>query len=453
MLVAFQFPKFVGRKLVGRIREKTKVAQTRACGWGLGRNPYNDEMPTAVFEEMKRYIGFDERDAANLRAIGPVVEPHFTAVVDSFYKVLLRHPGAAAVFSGQDQIERLRVQLKDWLRTLFSGCYDSAYCRHRSEIGRTHVRVGLAQHYMFAAIDVIRQELQNCILVSDIADPQPKLESLLKLLTLETGIMLETYKESYSEQVRDMERVALRERLVRAEHLAQIGQLAASLAHEIKNPLAGISGAVQVIRDKTPANDSRQPVLTEILRQIERLDGTVEDLLIYARPKPANFHRCNLPEVICRAVEVLKQQPQVQRIQLEYSTADGLPPIEVDADQIEQVLINIVLNAAHASLNGQTVRVHARPSADGIEIVVADEGQGMSEAVRKRAFEPFFTTKVRGTGLGLAICQQIVSAHGGLIELDSAPGEGTRVSLQLPFSRGKQPTEWIDVDTGTDCRR
>jgi len=410
-------------------------------------------MPTAIFDEMKAYINFGEQDAVNLRAVGPLLEPHFPKVVDRFYEVLLRHPGAAAVFRGPHQIERLRMELGKWLKSLFGGEYDARYCRDRSEIGRTHVSVGLAQHYMFAALEVIRQELQERIMESGISEPLRKVESLHKLLSLEIGIMLETYKQSYSEQVRDVERSALGERLIRAEHLAKIGQLAASLAHEIKNPLAGISGAVQVIRDKTPADDGRQPVLTEILRQIERLDGTVEDLLIYARPKPASFQPCDLHDLIRRALGSLIQQPQVQRIRLEFEPVGELPVIEVDGDQIEQVLINVVLNAAHASADGGAVRVEVSHDDQSVEVSVVDEGHGMSEAVRQRAFEPFFTTKVRGTGLGLAICQQIVSAHGGLIDLQSVPGEGTRVALQLPFEREKPRSENFDVDTSTHCRR
>ena len=103
---------------------------------------------------------------------------------------------------------------------------------------------------------------------------------------LDLAVMLESYQESYAEQVRRSERSAVEEKLTRAEHLAEIGQLAASLAHEIKNPLAGISGAIQVFRDTMPHNNPHRPILTEILGQINRLDATVKDLLLYARPLP-----------------------------------------------------------------------------------------------------------------------------------------------------------------------
>ena len=415
-----------------------------------GNGLYNAPMPKHVFDELKEYIGFNARDAANLRDLGEHLFPFFPSVVDRFYTVLLRHPGASKVFTSPEQVERLHAELAKWLHTLFCGCYDDSYRVQREEIGRTHVRVGLPQHYMFASMEVIRQELHARILESDIVAPHEKLESLHKILSIEIGIMLETFKESYSEQIREFERLALRERLVRAEHLAQVGQLAASLAHEIKNPLAGISGAVQVIRDGTPADDARQPVLAEILRQIERLDGTVEDLLVYARPKLPNLRPCKVHVAIQRAVALLRQQSQLQRIHLDYSSDGDLPMIDADEDQIEQVLMNIILNATHASADAQIVRISARVDDEAIDIIVEDQGHGMSEKVRQRAFEPFFTTKVRGTGLGLAICQQIVSAHEGHIDLHSSPGAGTTVVVRLPRKHVQLLPGFANVHTSID---
>lgn len=389
-------------------------------------------MRIAVFEEMKSYIGFTEEDAIQLRELKTCLERHFSAVVNQFYEVLLKHPEAAAVFRHPGQVERLREQLKTWLATLFSGRYDEAYWNQRAEIGRAHVRIGLAQHYMFAAMEVIRQELQKHVVESGVSAPHRRLESLHKLLCLEIGMMLETYKESYSEQIREGERAVLRERLVQAEHLAQIGQLAASLAHEIKNPLAGISGAVQVLRGKTSPEDGDYPVLGEILRQIERLDGTVEDLLVYARPKPPNLRPCRPEDVVRRALDILEPQSRMRGVSLIHEAGVDCGGIEADADQLEQVLINVLLNAIHASSGRSTVRVRTRRTARGVEWIVEDRGQGMSEAVRRRVFEPFFTTKVRGTGLGLAICRQIISAHGGTIDIESTVGEGTTVTVRLP---------------------
>ena len=402
------------------------------------RSEYNSVMAEGVFGELKRYVGFEDRDAENVRRLGEVIRPRIPEIVSKFYGVLLKHPGAARVFSGPEQIERLRVKLSDWLDTLFCGKYDEAYCRHRSEIGRTHVRVGLAQHYMFGAMEVIRQELHTGVLAANLPEASDKLNSLNKLLTLETAVMLETFQVAHSEQLRALERVALGERLTRAERLAEIGQLAASLAHEIKNPLAGISGAVQVIRDATPTDDQHFPILAEILRQIDRLDGTVEDLLVYARPKVPQLRSCNMAEVVTRSVELLRKQPLANDIRLEVECDSRLPFVDLDPDQVEQVLINVILNAVQASTSGNVVRLAAHADSATIELLVQDQGHGMSESVRRRAFEPFFTTKARGTGLGLAICRQIIQAHHGSMDLQSEPGEGTTIIIRLPLRQARE---------------
>lgn len=401
------------------------------------RNEYNSAMAEGVFSELKRYVGFEERDAENIRRLGDIIRPLIPDIVARFYGVLLKHPGAARVFSGPEQIERLRLKLSDWLDTLFCGKYDDAYCRQRAEIGRTHVRVGLAQHYMFGAMEVIRQELHAGVLAAGLPNGADALDSLNKLLALETAVMLETFQIAHAEQLRALERVALGERLSRAERLAEIGQLAASLAHEIKNPLAGISGAVQVIRDATPSDDQHHPILAEILRQIDRLDGTVEDLLVYARPKVPQMRSCDMGDVVTRTVELLRKQPLAAGIQLEVECDARLPAVDLDPDQIEQVLINVILNAVQASSKGDVVRMTAQADSATIELIVRDQGHGMSESVRRKAFEPFFTTKARGTGLGLAICRQIIHAHHGSLELRSEPGAGTTVIVRLPLRQSR----------------
>jgi len=217
----------------------------------------------------------------------------------------------------------------------------------------------------------------------------------------------------------------------RGEHLAQIGHLAASLAHEIKNPLAGISGAIQVIRDAMKPTEPHRPILDEILRQIGRLDNTVKDLLVFARPKPPRFRKCNVQDVISGALPVWRQQPEIQRVRFEYVNSRALPTIAADENQIEQLLTNLLLNAAQASKAGGLVRLTAAPQPDGIRLSIEDRGHGMDQEVRRRAVEPFFTTKA-AHGLGLSICKKIVETHGGALAIKSVVGEGTEVIVDLP---------------------
>lgn len=392
---------------------------------------------------MKAYVGFDERDAANLRSLAAVVQPHLPAVVDHFYAEILRHPGARSVLAGGEaQVARLRGHLLNWLKTLFDGAYGQAYAEQRAVIGHVHVRVGLPQHYMFTALEIVRQELGEIIRRAGVADDAARLRSLDKLLTLETGMMLESYRASYTERVRQVEHEAMAERVARSERLAEIGQLAASLAHEIKNPLAGISGAIQVIREDIGPHNRHRAVLEEILRQIDRLDGTVKDLLTYARPQAPRVKPCRLSGVIERVAGLLRREPAFSRITLECQDCTELEPIEVDEHQIEQLLMNLLLNAAHASAPAGTVQLRIARDLNEVVILVLDRGQGMNENTLRRAFEPFYTTKARGTGLGLSICQRIVDAHRGSIQLRSEPGRGTVVEVRLPV-------HWSNGEGGT----
>jgi signal transduction histidine kinase len=281
-------------------------------------------------------------------------------------------------------------------------------------------------------IELVWQALEERIRSAGVPDAHAKLRSLHKLLIVEFAVMLESYKDTYSEQVRTFERQAVEEKLTRAEHLAEIGQLAASLAHEIKNPLAGISGAIQIIRDAMKPDDPHQPIVSEILGQINRLDATVKDLLHYARPTPPQFTRVPFDDVVTRVLTILRQEPALQRVRIKYGKLTPDTALYGDAAQIEQLLINLILNAAHASDNGGLIHLGIADNGDEVSLTVTDEGRGMTPEVRARAFEPFFTTKAKGTGLGLSICRRIVETHGGDIELESDVGHGTTVTVRLP---------------------
>lgn len=393
---------------------------------------YNQRVQ-AIFDEIKSYVGFGRDDEAILHACAPLLRPIYGRVVERFYAEIERQPRAYRVLADAGQAERLRASLHRWLERLFTGPFDGEYVELRSRIGHEHVRVGLPQHYMFAAMEIVWQELSQAI--QDLLGHQeaPRaLEALHKLITIETGIMLESYRASYAERIRKLEHDAVRERLSRAEELAEVGQLAASLAHEIKNPLAGISGAIQVLRDDLERDDTRRRVLDDVLRQVSRLDGTVKDLLTYARPRPAIIKECRLASVIERVTALLVQEPAMRDVRLEVPDCSDLAPIEADDHQLEQLLINLLLNAAQASSSGAVVQLQVSAEDDEVTISVRDEGHGMKGEAARRAFEPFFTTKARGTGLGLPICRRIVEAHNGEIHVRSNAKRGTLVEIRLP---------------------
>ena len=401
-------------------------------------------MPQPALERMQEYIGFTKRDVANVRALGPHVAAHTGAVIEAFFREVLKLPDAGVVFSGgEPQIKAQRRVMAAWLESLFEGPYDAAYFEARRSIGKAHLKIGLRQEYMITGMEVIWQELQRRLRASALPDVNAKLVSLHKLLMLELGIMLRSYQESYAERIREMERSAVEEKLTRAEHLAQIGQLAASLAHEIKNPLAGISGAIQIIREGMAEGNPHRSIIAEILAQIRRLDEAVKDLLVYSRPNPPKLREFDLNDAVRSVLTVLQQEPALQAVHVVFDPEDEVVRVEADRAQIEQLIMNLLINAAQATPDGDIVRLAVLIDEDCGILTVEDAGEGMDPDVLERAFEPFFTTKAKGTGLGLPICRRIVEAHEGSIELISTAGEGTRAVVSLPL-HPRNPREGIE---------
>lgn len=390
-------------------------------------------MDSTFFVDLKRRIGFDSRDAENIHRLWSAVAPSTQDLANRFQQWLLSDLEVRAVLAGgAPQIDTLRRAFVAWLTDVFTGAYDFEYFDRRIDIGRTHVQLGLSQHNMFIAMETIWRDLQGVVRSTGLPNAEEMLASLHRLLTLDMAVMLESFKKYYSQKVRDEERSVAAEQLTRSEHLAQLGQLAASLAHEIKNPLAGISGAIQVLRDQMDSGDPRQSVIREILGQIDRLDATVKDLLVYARPRQPQFQPCDMVTSMHRALKMIRQAEAMRPVPVTVHAEPNVPPVPVDVRQIEQLIMNLLFNAAHACKAGGSIDAKISSADRKVVLEIVDTGSGMSPEVLAKAFEPFFTTKSKGTGLGLPICKRIVEAHGGSIEMQSQPGQGTRVTVKLP---------------------
>ncbi|MCK4911231.1 MAG: hypothetical protein KAR83_06300 [Thermodesulfovibrionales bacterium] len=229
-----------------------------------------------------------------------------------------------------------------------------------------------------------------------------------------------------SRSIRSMEKV---------EKMATIGELSAAIAHEIKNPLAGISGAIQVLAEGFPRDDQRREIMDEVLAEISRLDKTVRNLMAFARPPAPSLIRMPVSAIIERTVELIAGQAKKQHIDVNILSTDDLAVVRADPDQMQQVLLNIIVNALHAMPQGGELKVATRViKAEGVvEVAVSDNGRGIAEADVERIFEPFFTTKTSGTGLGLAICRNIVESHRGTVDVKSAPGQGATFRIRLPL--------------------
>ena len=230
---------------------------------------------------------------------------------------------------------------------------------------------------------------------------------------------------------------AAQDELVRKEQLAGVGEIAAVVSHEVRNPLAIIANAVAGLRRKETSTEDRDTLLAILDEETDRLNRLVGDLLRYARPLTIERRLLDLDGLMSRALE-LKRNYEGVKLDVEART-DSLPDVYGDPDLLRQVFDNLVQNACQAMTSGGTLSVRVASAEDdgvtGVTIDVSDTGEGMDTQVRSRARTPFFTTRPGGTGLGLAICDRIATAHGGFLSIKSRSGEGTVVSVFLPAGR------------------
>jgi two-component system, NtrC family, sensor kinase len=226
------------------------------------------------------------------------------------------------------------------------------------------------------------------------------------------------------------------QQLERADRLASIGEMAAGIAHEIKNPLAGISAAVTIIKDDMPADDPRGAILGEVIDQVKRLDKTVNDLLFFGKPSLPELSCVNINSILTTTLKFASQHRGVAHIERHIDLHPDLPPVYADDKQMQQVFLNIVLNAYQAMPSGGVLGITSSLTVrDGIEYVrvdISDTGSGIPPLILEKIFTPFFTTKAQGTGLGLPICSKLVKLHKGDIRVTSNESAGTVFTVELP---------------------
>jgi two-component system sensor histidine kinase HydH len=224
--------------------------------------------------------------------------------------------------------------------------------------------------------------------------------------------------------------------MARRERLAQMGEMGAMLAHEIRNPLAGIKGYAQVI-GKKPQEARNAGFAERIVAEVLRLENLVSELLAYAGSGSFPMTSIDLAGVIAHTVALARHEAKQQHVTVLSECREGLQAMG-NRDRLGQVLLNLTQNALQSMPEGGSLRITADASGKGVIITVSDSGQGISPEHLERIFEPFFTTKARGTGLGLALCKKIVEEHNGKISVESVVGQGTSVTLSLPAARSRQ---------------
>jgi len=235
-------------------------------------------------------------------------------------------------------------------------------------------------------------------------------------------------------------------RLVQSEKLASLGHMAGLVAHEVRNPLTAIKMRVHSLQEELATSISSKDDVEVIRQEIERLERIVQNFLDLVRLPEPKLQALSLHEVATRAIELLRPNCEEYTIRVSIHWPETLPSIRGDAEQLEQVFVNLLLNAIQAMPEGGAIDMTAswikgRTETDGsIEVTVSDTGPGIPKALRDKIFDPFFTTKTNGIGLGLSLAKKVVEQHQGVIEVRDGGGGGTTVTIRLP---AKQPVEAI----------
>ena len=224
-----------------------------------------------------------------------------------------------------------------------------------------------------------------------------------------------------------------KEQLHRQEHLAALGEMAAGVAHEIRNPLGIVASSAQLLKDRVAARDSEAEELLQVIREeTHRLNNLLNDFLAFGRATIPQLQSCTAQKFLGTCVDRFSNLPQTRDIHMLLRCDPDHPPLRIDPDLMEQALLNLILNAAEASSPGDTIALTCTSSANETIIDIEDTGTGIPEDIRDAVFTPFFTTKPKGSGLGLANAFKCIRAHNGRIDIMDHTGQGTCVRIHLP---------------------
>ncbi len=249
--------------------------------------------------------------------------------------------------------------------------------------------------------------------------------------TVKTSDEIGALASSFNQMTSELKRS--RDKLVQSEKLAAVGQIAAGIAHEIRNPLTSIKMIVQLLRKRLQEDETGRESVQAILDEINRLEVVINGLLDFARPMELALRPVDVTDVIDNVLQFMQADLRHRKIELVKDMDESLPKVMLDADRMKQVFMNVILNSMQAMPEGGRLAIKCRyDDEDGkVQVEISDTGIGMSQEILARVFEPFFSTRSGGTGLGLANVKKIMDQHGGSIHIESAEGEGTNVIISM----------------------
>lgn len=246
-------------------------------------------------------------------------------------------------------------------------------------------------------------------------------------------------EESYQKLQQQSDRIILiEEQLRRAEKLSTLGEMAAVLAHEIRNPLSSIRGTAEILKDDYKPGNPKHEFVEIQIKETERLNRVVEDFLHMARPQPADMQQCPVQDELETIVNLVANDARKRQIDLKLEPSTSPVVIKADGEKLRQAFLNIIINALQATPAGGSVTISMQQQAGSCEILFRDTGHGIAEETLEKIFEPFHTPKPDGTGLGLAITKKIIESHGGTLSVKSELNHGTTVTVRLPMPEGEQ---------------
>jgi signal transduction histidine kinase len=375
----------------------------------------------AAFLTLLDYIELTADDEARLARFAPRARKHFGEVVAHFYDKVMSCPETAAVITGGPaQVDRLRETMVQWLETGLSGPHDEGFHQARRRTGEVHVRIGLPQHLMVAAMSVIRIDLRRVVeqeYPEATAERAALIEALHRWLDLELGIMIEAY------------RAASEERFRRKARLAIVGQLAATITHDLRNPLSVLDSSLHILRKHAMSDERTARHVNRMSEQLRVCNGIISDLLEVARESTP---RCDSIDVSALISDVLDVSDPPPGVRVDVEVDPGLRAFG-DKGLLRQALVNLLGNAYIAlGERGGLVRMVAREEGESLVIEVLDDGPGFPPAILPEVFEPLVTTRAKGTGLGLALVESVARRHGGTATATNGDAGGASVSLRLP---------------------
>jgi len=417
--------------------------------WGV------TDSPTDIQQRLS-YLNLTAADAELLTALRPALERHATGFVAAFYRNLLSFAPTRELLRDPGVKERLLVKQREYLISLAGPTFDEAFMAQRRRIGEVHQKIGLEPRWYLGAYALYLSLLTPVICDTYTSDPERSMRTLIalqKLLMLDAQIALEAYiadhdsglayltheleaqsqrlARDFDEQSSELRQTASRARA--AEELASIATLVAGLAHEIGTPMGVIQGHAKLLEPEVTGEQARWRLRT-IQEQIARISKIIQTLLNMARPGRRRPVPIPLEPLLETTLSFVSEKLKRRGIEVERAY-EPTPSLVGDPERLQQLFLNLFLNAADAMPNGGELRVSLRPGPDGaIELCIADTGSGIAAQDLPRIFEPFFTTKPagEGNGLGLMVVKGIVTDHGGSIDASSAPGKGTEFRVVFP---------------------